>query len=87
MSKSTSGMVNRDTSQLITDTFPEAVAKIKFTQLHLVRQLLTGMNGNRYLTRASNGNVIFITATGDVHVASGVLFLVTILCLDLVMIQ
>ena len=29
MSKSKSGKVTRDTPQLITDTFPEAVAKIK----------------------------------------------------------
>ena len=37
MSKSKGGMVTRDTPQLITDTFPEAVGKIKFPKLHLVR--------------------------------------------------
>ena len=45
------------------------------------------MNGNRYLTRASDGNGIFLTATGNVHVDSWVLFLVTVLFLDSVMIQ
>ena len=61
--------------------------KIKISQLHLVRQILTGVNGNRYLTRTSAGNVIFISATSNVHIASLVLFLVTIPFLDLVMIQ
>ena len=42
------------------------------------------MTDKRYLTRASIGNVIFITVTVCVHVASWVLFLVTILFLDLV---
>ena len=37
MSKSKSGMGTRDTPQLMVDTFPEAVAEIKFSQLHLVR--------------------------------------------------
>ena len=36
MSKFKSGMVTRDISQLITAIFPEAVAKIKFSQLNLV---------------------------------------------------
>ena len=45
------------------------------------------MNGKRYLTRAGDGNVIFITTTDDVHVASWVLFLVTIPFLDFVMIH
>ena len=37
-SKSKSGMVTRDTQQLVTDIyiFPEVVAKCKFSQLHLV---------------------------------------------------
>ena len=43
-------------------------------------------NGNRYLTRASNGNVIFITATGNVYTCCQ-LGIVPCLFLDLVMIQ
>ena len=45
------------------------------------------MNENRYLTRAGDGNVLFIITTGYVHVPSWVLFLVTISILDLVMIH
>ena len=45
------------------------------------------MNGNRVLTRAGDGNVIFITTTGNEHFASWVLFPVTIPFLDLVMIH
>ena len=42
---------------------------------------LTRVNGN------NEGNVIFITATGIVHVSNWVLFLVTITFLDLLMIH
>ena len=31
----------------------------------------SGVNGNRYLTRASDGNVLFITTTSNVPVPSG----------------
>ena len=36
------------------------------------------VNSNRYLTRASDGNMIFITTTDNVHVASWVLFRCTV---------
>ena len=80
-------MVTRDMPYLITDVLPEAVAKNIFSQLHLVMEPLTGVNGNRYLTRTSDGNVLFITTTGNVHVPSWVIFLVTIPVFDLVMIR
>ena len=35
--KSNSGMVTKDTTQLIPDISPDAVVKIKFSELHLVR--------------------------------------------------
>ena len=41
------------------------------------------MNGNRYLTRASDGNVLFITTTGNVLVSSWAILLVNIPFLDL----
>ena len=45
------------------------------------------MNDNRFLTKASDGNTMFITATSNVHVASWVLFLVTPPFLNLFMIH
>ena len=57
-------MVTRHTSHLIRDTLPDVVVKINFSQLHLVRYLMTGFNCNRFITNASDGNVLFITTTG-----------------------
>ena len=78
-------MVTKDAPQLITDILPEAVAKIKFSLLHLVRYLIWEVNGNSYLTEGSNGNLFFVTTIGNVLVSSWVLHLVTIPVLDLAM--
>ena len=43
------------------------VVKRKFHFWHLTRYLFSGVNGNRYLPRSSNRNVLSITTTGDIY--------------------
>ena len=49
--------------------FPDlVVVKRKFPLSHLARYLFSGVNGNRYLPRSSNRNVLSINTTGNIFV-------------------
>ena len=80
-------MVTRDSPYLATDIFLHTVVKKKFPLPSLVTYLFKVVNGNRYVTRGSNGNIFSITVTGNVSVARLVPHLVTRPVLDFVMIH
>ena len=58
-----------------------------FPLLSLGWYLFRLVSGNRYLTRSSNENTLYITSTGNVSVARWVIPLVTIPLLDFIMIH
>ena len=80
-------MVARDILYLTIDTFLDIVVKSNFPLLSAGWYLFRVVIGNRHLPRCSNENVLCITSTGNVSVASWVIPLVTILILGLVMIH
>ena len=62
-------------------------SKKNFLLLSVGWYLFRAVSGNRYLPQDSNENTLYITSTGNVHVARWLIPLVTILLLDLVMIH
>ena len=62
-------MVTRDASCLAKDTFPDKIAKKNFLLLYLSSCLSTVVHSNKYLTRDSKTDVLFITITGNLSVA------------------
>ena len=71
-------MVTRDILYLTVDRLLDVVVKKNFPLLSLGWYLFRLVSGNRYLTRSSNENALYITGTGNVFVARGVIPLVTI---------
>ena len=74
-------MVTRELLYLTKDTFLDVVERKNFPLLSVGWYLFTLLSvgwylfrvvsGNRYLPRCSNENVLYITSTGNVFVASG----------------
>ena len=54
---------------LVTDIFPDEAGKQNFLLLHLDRYLFSVANGNRYLPRGSEENVLSITIARNVSVS------------------
>ena len=63
-------MFTIDTPYLITYIFLHVAVKKKFPILSLVRYLFKVVSGYRYVTRGSSGNILSITLTGSVPVAT-----------------
>ena len=80
-------MVTRDILHLTKVTFLDIVVYSNFQLLSLGWYLLGVVIGNGYLPRGSNENTLCITSTGNVSDTRWVIPLVTILLLNLVMIQ
>ena len=72
MSKSKIGIVTRDTPQLITEIFPEVVAKFWFVNFANYIRLGNYWLGWMIIDTLPKlvGNVICITPTSNVHIAS-----------------
>ena len=85
--KSKSRIVTRNTPYLIIGTFLDVVVKKIFPLLSLGWYLFTVVHHNGYLTRDSNGNAHSVTMNGNASAASWVIPLVTIPCLEFVMIH
>ena len=88
MMKSKGDMVTRGITQLATDTLPLAVIKHAFSLLPLIRYPLQLTTVNRYDTRGSNGDILYLfTITPrNVSVVRYGVPLVTLLPLDFVLI-
>ena len=87
MTKSKTSVVTRDILHLTIVTFLIVVVKKNFPLLPVDWYLFWVVTGNRYLSRGSNENALFITSTGNVSVSRWVITLVTIPLLDFVMIH
>ena len=87
MTKSKTSIVTRDILYLAIDTFLDVVIKKNSPLLSIGWYLFRVVTGNRYLPRASNGNALYITGTGNVFAARWVIYLVTIPLIDFVMIH
>ena len=87
MTESKTRMVTRDILHLKIVTIPNIVVKKNFPLLPVDWYLFEVVNGNRYLTRGSIQNALFIASTGNVSVIRSVITLVTIPLLDFVMIH
>ena len=80
-------MVTAHILRLTIVTFLDIVVKNNFSLLTVGWYLLRVLTGNRYLPRGSNENTLCITSTCNVPIGRWVIPLVTILLLDLVIIQ
>ena len=80
-------MVTKDILHLTIVTLLDEVVKKNFPLLPVDWYLFRVMIGNRYLSRGSNENALFITSTSNASISRWVIPLVTIPLLDFVMIH
>ena len=80
-------MVTWNILHLTIVAFLDVVVKKNFLLLPVDWYLFRVVTGNRYLTRGSNENALFITSTSNVSVSRWVITLVAIPLLDFVMIH